>query len=187
LVLLAVEGITIPRIFPLLTLHVFIGMLLIPPVLLKMATTSYRFARYYLGSPAYRRKGPPEPVLRLLGPVVILLTLTVLGTGVALVLRGGATLLRLHQVSFVLWFCAMAVHVLAHFLDTARLAPRDYYWRTRRQVVGAGLRQWTLAAALAVGFLLGALFIGQATTYKAQFVFVHHAAVTATAQGAARR
>lgn len=166
LVLLAAEGVTILQIYPLLGAHVFIGMLLIPPVALKMATTSYRFARYYLGTPAYRRKGPPAPLLRLLGPFVILLTLAVLATGVALVLVGGSTLLFLHKATFVLWFCAMVVHVLGHLLDTARLAPRDYYWRTRRQVSGAGLRQWTLAAALAVGFLLGALFINKAATYK---------------------
>ncbi len=168
LVLLAAEGVTILQIGPLLSAHVFIGMLLIPPVALKIATTTYRFARYYLGTPAYRRKGPPAPLLRLLGPIVVVLSIAVLATGVALVLGGGPTVLLLHKASFVLWFCAMAVHVLSHLLDTARLAPRDYYWRTRRHLAGAGLRQWTLAAALAVGFLLGSLFLGRAASWKAQ-------------------
>ncbi len=36
LVLLAVEGVTIPFIGPLVGPHIFIGMLLIPPVLLKL-------------------------------------------------------------------------------------------------------------------------------------------------------
>jgi len=63
------------------------------------------------------------------------------------------------------WFAAMAVHVLFHLLDTARLAPRDYYWRTRRQVAGAGLRQWTIAAALGIGVVLGALLVPSAATY----------------------
>lgn len=58
-VLLAAEGVTILRVRPLLSWHVFIGMLLVPPVALKIGTTSYRFVRYYRGSPAYRRKGPP--------------------------------------------------------------------------------------------------------------------------------
>ena len=35
-----------------------IGMVLIPPVALKLGSTGYRFARYYLGSPVYRAKGP---------------------------------------------------------------------------------------------------------------------------------
>ena len=61
LVLLAAEGVTVLRVGALLTPHVFIGMLLIPPVLLKIGSTGWRFVRYYRGSPAYRRKGPPPP------------------------------------------------------------------------------------------------------------------------------
>ena len=61
-------------------------MLLIPPVLLKIGSTGWRFVRYYRGSPAYRRKGPPPALLRLLGPVVVILTVGVLASGVALVL-----------------------------------------------------------------------------------------------------
>jgi hypothetical protein len=55
------------RIRPLISPHVFIGMVLIPPVLVKVASTTWRFARYYQGAPAYRRKGPPPVALRLLG------------------------------------------------------------------------------------------------------------------------
>jgi hypothetical protein len=59
-VLLAAEGVTILRIRGLLTAHVFIGLVLVPPVLLKTGSTLWRFARYYLGDPAFRRKGPPR-------------------------------------------------------------------------------------------------------------------------------
>ena len=86
LVLLAVEGVTILRIGRLLTLHVLIGMVVVPPVLLKIGSTTWRFARYYLGSPEYRRKGPPPAILRLLGPFLVVLTLAVLGSGIALLL-----------------------------------------------------------------------------------------------------
>jgi hypothetical protein len=88
LVLLAAEGVTILRVRELLTPHVFIGMVLIPPVLLKMASTGWRFARYYRGTPAYRRKGPPPLLLRLLGPVVVVLTVVLLASGVGLLLAG---------------------------------------------------------------------------------------------------
>jgi hypothetical protein len=158
LVLLAIEGLTILRIGPLLTAHVVIGMLLVPPVLLKIGSTTWRFGRYYLGSPAYRRKGPPPPLLRLLGPLVVVLTVAVLGTGIALLLGPPGTrntLLLLHKASFVLWFGAMAIHVLGHIVETTRLAPRDFYRRTRRQVRGASARQWALAATLGIGLLLG--------------------------------
>ncbi|MGH7497740.1 MAG: hypothetical protein ACREL3_02695, partial [Gemmatimonadales bacterium] len=53
LVLLAAEGATIPFIGPLLGPHIFIGMLLIPPVLLKLGSTGYRFARYYTHAEPY--------------------------------------------------------------------------------------------------------------------------------------
>jgi hypothetical protein len=50
LILLAVECYTILRIGRLLTLHVFLGMLLLGPVTLKAGSVLYRFARYYTGS-----------------------------------------------------------------------------------------------------------------------------------------
>ena len=48
------------RIGQLLWLHLFVGLLLIGPVVLKLASTGYRFARYYTNDAVYRRKGPPE-------------------------------------------------------------------------------------------------------------------------------
>jgi hypothetical protein len=71
LALLAAEGVTILSVGRLLTPHFFIGMLLIGPVALKAGSTVYRFVRYYTGSAPYRRKGPPAPLLRLLGPLLI--------------------------------------------------------------------------------------------------------------------
>lgn len=59
LVLLAIEGVTVLFMGPLLSTHIFVGMLLVPPVALKLATTGYRFARYYTGNRAYRQKVPP--------------------------------------------------------------------------------------------------------------------------------
>ena len=66
----------------------FIALLLIPPVLLKMASTAYRFARYYRHSPRTRRNGPPAALLRVLAPGVVLSTVVVFASGVALLLLG---------------------------------------------------------------------------------------------------
>jgi hypothetical protein len=162
--LLVAEGFTILRIRGLLSAHVFIGMLLIPPVLLKVGSTSYRFVRYYVGSPAYRQSGPPSPALRVLGPFVVVLTVAVLGTGVALMLVQPSlrpTLLSLHKASFVVWFGAMAIHVLGHVADTTKVASLDWMRRTRRLVAGARLRQWTLVSSVGVGALLGWLLLSQ--------------------------
>jgi hypothetical protein len=158
LVLLAAEGVTILRVRQLLSPHVFIGVMLIPPVLVKVASTTWRFARYYAGAPAYRRKGPPPVLLRLLGPVVVILTLVLLFSGVGLLLVSGpwlALLLTVHKASFVLWFGAMTVHVLGHLGEVVRLAPRDWLRRSRREVTGAGTRQWLIAASLVAGVMLG--------------------------------
>ena len=60
IVLLAVIGFTIPQLRQFISVHLFVGLLLIGPVVLKLASTGYRFVRYYTGNAAYRRKGPPE-------------------------------------------------------------------------------------------------------------------------------
>src|SRR3954467_13358947 len=62
--LLAVEGITLLFLHQLLSVHMFVGLLLIGPVALKLVSTGYRFARYYSGSRTYRVKGPPALPLR---------------------------------------------------------------------------------------------------------------------------
>ena len=74
LVLLAVEGVTILSIRQLLSVHMIVGLLLIPPVLLKLASTGYRFLRYYAGDPEYVAKGPPHLAMRLLAPLLVVAT-----------------------------------------------------------------------------------------------------------------
>jgi hypothetical protein len=157
LVLLAAEGATLLSLHRLLTVHVVVGMLLVPPVVVKICSTGYRFARYYLGDPAYRAKGAPPALLRLLGPFVVVLTAVLLASGIALLLaplRWRADLLFVHKASFVLWFGAMAIHVLGHLFEVLSLGSKDWYGRARRDVRGAGARQSLLAASLAAGLLL---------------------------------
>ena len=80
-------------------------------------------------------------LLRLLGPVVVILTLVLLFSGVGLLLVSRPwlpLLLKVHKASFVLWFGAMTIHVLGHLGEVFRLAPRDWLRRTRREVTGAG-------------------------------------------------
>jgi hypothetical protein len=170
LMLLAAEGVTVLRVRQLLSPHVFIGMVLIPPVLVKVASTIWRFVRYYGGVPAYRRKGPPPVLFRLLGPVVVIFTLVLLASGVGLLVAGRSwlpLLLKVHKASFVLWFGAMTIHVLGHLGEVFRLAPRDWLRRTRREVTGAGLRQWLIAASLVAGVLLGFVLLSRVGSWTA--------------------
>ncbi len=169
-VLLFVEGLTIVAIGSLLTPHVFIGALLIPPVLVKTGTTGYRMVRYYLGEREYVRRGPPAMLLRLLGPFVVILTWVLLGSGLLLVVGAPASwhaqLFTIHRASFVLWFGAMSIHVLGHLVETARFAPRDWIRFTRRQVRGATTRQWVLAASVVVGLIVATLVAPHASSWR---------------------
>ena len=126
LVGLAVECYTILRIGRLLTLHVFLGMLLLGPVVLKAGSVLYRFARYYTGSAPYRRKGPPALLLRLTGPIIMLLTACVFGSGIMLTITGPSFgppsgWLLVHRLSFLAWLFFIAIHVLAYVPRLPRL------------------------------------------------------------------
>ena len=155
LALLAVEGVTILSVRQMITLHVFVGVLLLGPVLLKAGATVYRFARYYTGAAAYREKGPPPLLLRIIGPFVILSTLALLDTGVALILvgpGGSGGLLTAHQTCFWIWVALMTVHVLGHLWQAAVTSWTELSSSLRGPA--ARRRRWRFVAivvALAIG------------------------------------
>jgi hypothetical protein len=123
-VLLAVIGVTIVRIGQLTWLHLFLGLLLIGPVALKLASTGYRFTRYYTRAPAYVEAGPPWLPLRLIAPVIALSTVAVFVTGVILLLVGPAQRdpwMLLHKVSFIVWVAFTVLHVIGHLPEMGRL------------------------------------------------------------------
>jgi hypothetical protein len=165
----AVEGMTLLALGRLLTLHMFLGMLLIGPVLLKICSTGYRFIRYYTGSQPYVRKGPPAPIPRLLAPVVILTSLAVLGTGVALALAGpgNGPWLFLHKASFVLWFGAMTVHVLTYAWRLPRILLDAPGGRVRLVSAGGGIRWLAVGVSLGGGLVIALLVMRLATPWGA--------------------
>ena len=129
IVLLAVIGITILRMGQLVSVHMFVGMMLIPIVLLKMSSTGYRFARYYTFDPSYRRAGPPAPLLRIIAPMVLLSTIAVFVTGVILMIEGPSgrgTLSELHKLSFIVWIAFTALHVIGHLGEIPGAISRRY-------------------------------------------------------------
>jgi len=149
LVLLAVEGATILRITSLLTVHAFVGMLLVPVVGLKLASASWRMARYYLHGEEYVRRGPPHLFVRaLVAPVVVVSTTVLFVTGVALLAldRTSGTLVGLHKASFVVWLPGMGVHVLSHLLTLPSAI--------RQRLPGLGVRLGVAAAAVVCGATL---------------------------------
>ena len=115
-ILLIAEGITILNMRGLRGPHMFIGLMLIPPIALKLASTGYRFARYYTGAPVYVAKGPPQLGLRVLAPLLVATTVMIFVTGVWLLILGHHSdqVLMLHKVAFIVWSGAFGVHFLAY-------------------------------------------------------------------------
>jgi len=158
LILFAAVGVTILAIRRLFFPHVFIGFLVIPPVALKLGSTDYRFFRYYSGDPRYRAAGPPLLELRLLAPVVVVSTVAVLGTGVALWLAGndsqwlGRSWLSWHKLSFLVWIFATGIHVLAYLTRAGELGMADFLGR--RRLGGALTREGLVLAGVILGMCL---------------------------------
>jgi hypothetical protein len=167
LVLLAVEGATIPWLGSLLSVHIFVGMLLLGPVVLKLASTGYRFVRYYGHSGEYVRFGPPAPLMRfLVAPVLVLSTLTLFATGITLlVVPQRGPILLLHKASFIVWCGAMAIHVLTYAARAGRNLMSDFLERR-----SDGWIARVLLAAVAIG----AGLVTALATYSLASPWFHH-------------
>jgi hypothetical protein len=154
--LLTAEGITIVHMRGLLSAHMFIGLVLIGPVLLKLGSTGYRMVRYYSGSRSYRLKGPPALPLRVIAPVLAASTITVLASGVLLLAAGhkSGTLVTIHKLSFIVFGVVLAVHFLAHVPRVTRSIRTDWTAARRHAVPGTGTRALLVAAALGGGAAL---------------------------------
>ena len=152
LVLLAVEGATLLNIGPLLSVHALVGVLLIPVVAVKLASTGWRMMRYYLGADEYVRRGPPHIVLRaLVAPILVVAPIVLFATGVALLVLGQrrGPVVGLHKASFLVWFGATTVHVLTRIVSL----PRAIRLPSR----GFGLRLGIVGASLVAGLALATI------------------------------
>jgi len=173
IVLLAVQGVTILRIHRLLTVHVVVGLVLLGPLAVKLGSVGWRFLRYYSRDTEYGRAGAPRPLLRLLAPFVVLTTILVFASGIALLAvrpGHGSTLLFVHKASFILWFGVMTIHVLAYVIPAIRRTVDDVagrgpvaVLRTRRA------RQLLLGAGVLAGVALGAAGLNWAHAWTAWF------------------
>lgn len=178
LLVLALEGVTILSIRQMITLHIFVGVLLVGPVLLKCASTMYRFARYYRGTEPYVRKGPPHVVLRVIGPIVIASSIALLGTGIGLIYTGPQhrePLLTLHQASFIVWVGVMVVHVLGHVLEASSATWRELRDRSASPVTRRrGWRTVAVVVSLVAGVGLATALMPTAHSWTSgRFSFGH--------------
>jgi hypothetical protein len=169
-VLLAVETLTTLALRTYLPVHIFLGLLLLPPIALKLASTGWRFLRYYTRNKPYRLEGPPRRLLRVLAPLLVASTLSLFGSGVALIVvgHGGGLLRTVHGLSFIVWGVLMSVHILAYLKRVLRVGPAD--WRRHAEVVVAGARS---RRALLGGTLLAGVILALAI-YPAQHFHGDH-------------
>ena len=162
--LLAAEGVTILRIHSLMTAHFVIGMVVTAVVVLKVFSTGWRFTRYYSGDVRFRTAGPPQPFMRVLAPLLVVLTGAVLGTGILLALLGpdSGPWLFLHKASFVLWIAVTSLHVLVYLWRVPRLIAGDLLPRATAALAGRWVRLTAIAIALAAGVGLAATVVHDA-------------------------
>ena len=160
LVVFVVELATVSNLGTLLSVHVFVGVLMAGPLAVKLGSTGWRFVRYYAGNPAFVRHGPPPLPLRLLASFVVASTLAVVGSGIALVVTGPASpgpFVALHVISVLVWMPAIAIHVIAHFLEVPRLIAKDWRRGAPDPAPGRRLRPGVTVGTLAAGAIAAIL------------------------------
>lgn len=145
-----------------MSVHVFVGLALIPAVLLKLGSTGWRFVRYYTRNRAYVEGGPPQIAMRLLAPLFVLATVVLFGSGVAMGLLHGHALeiaRRLHGPASVIWLALLALHILVYLGRAWRRSIRDALPPANTKVRGRTARVYALAAVLISGLVLGVVTI----------------------------
>jgi hypothetical protein len=177
--MLAAVGVTIINLRLLVWEHLFIGLLVIPPVALKLATTGYRFVRYYTGALPYVRKGPPPLILRGIGPLLVITTLLVLVSGVALLAGGPSsrgTFFPMHKLSFIVWLALFGVHILGHLPSLPKAVRGDYATRPDLPgyLPGRGGRVIALAGVVAAGLVLAIVLIPGFAAWTNSHAWIHH-------------
>jgi undecaprenyl-diphosphatase len=139
-------------------LHFFASFVAIPLTVLKLGSTGYRFAHYYLRNGPYRAAGPPTVIPRLLSPLLVISALVAFATGVALFAMGTThgTVATLHTDSAVVFIVAVLAHVAAHARTAWTASAAEL--GSAPTVRGSGARWGTLLAVTVAGLVLAAGF-----------------------------
>ena len=172
LVLIIAEIVIAANMHALMPVHIFVGVLLTFPLLVKMGSTGYRFLGYYTGSAAFVKKGPPRLETRLLAPLLLVASLSLVMSGIILALLGptkglSVWVLRLHALSVICWLPLLALHVGAHIWRVPRLLIADWQKRFTHFVPGRGWRYGITLVALLAGTGAAVLLLPHTTSWVA--------------------
>jgi hypothetical protein len=180
LALVAVELVTLIDVHGLLSWHVVVGVLLVAVAALKIVSTGWRFLRYYTGHGPYEQAGPPPTLLRILGPLVVLATVGVLGSGLWLIVVGPdggrrtlvtllgqrIDLVSIHQGLFIVFAVVAGLHLLARLVPAVVLATERGHRESDGRLGGRGPRIAVLVATLVAGALAAALILPAAAPWR---------------------
>jgi hypothetical protein len=182
LALFLAELVTLLDVRGLISWHVAIGVLLVPPALLKTAATGWRLLRYYTRGTSYVTAGPPVLGLRILGPFVVLATLGLLASGLVLIALGDTrarpsslTMLgqrvdwvTVHQGLFIVFAVVTGLHVLARAVPAAMLVTgrRKESPGAPGRIPGGAGRLAVLVLALAAAVVATVLILPAASSWQ---------------------
>lgn len=146
--------------------HFFVGFMLMPLIALKLASTGYRFLRYYSGNPDYHDAGPPRAVPRLIAPALIASAIILVASGVEMWSYQNQFRLpwtAIHNVAAFTFVSVVTLHIVLHVREAHRHAAADLAGipppasmqtgpppgaMTRRALLGGGV---VFGAALGMG------------------------------------
>lgn len=123
--------------------------------------------------------------LRILGPLVVLFTLAVLGSGLALIALGpdasrtpflgllgySVSALTVHQATFVIWAVVTGLHTLARLVPAFRIVTQHAH--PRAAVPGRIPRLGLLTATLAAAGVAAAILLGLSGSWSTGTAFHH--------------
>lgn len=161
-VLIVAELVVTANLHSLISVHIFIGVLLAGPLVVKMASTGYRFLRYYNRNVEFVQAGPPHILLRLLAPLLVFFTILVFVSGFGLAVVGPhhlGLLFKIHAASVALWLPLAAVHIYAHIRKVPGLIRVDLSSQMPDKVRGRNGRIGVNLFALFVGLIAAILML----------------------------
>lgn len=156
-------------------LHYFLGFAAIPLTLVKLASTGWRFAGYYVvRSRRYRSAGPPSPLPRLLAPLVVASGLAAFATGVVLFFQGTdrGTVASLHTDTAAVFVMAVMLHAAIHLRTTWLVAVDEV--QPARGAAALALRGVTTRRALLIGACVAGLVLAVAMVAGYHWTLVRH-------------
>ena len=166
-------GVTLLDTRGLIDWHAGLGIAAAVIVVAKLASTGYRFARYYSRNGRYVASGPPQPVMRALAPLLVLATAAVIGTGVVALYQPDTIWKGLHKLSFFGWIALAAAHVLVYFWRLPRViaAPRG---RSPRLAAAPAVSLGIFVVTLVAGAVVAVWFVGQMPMLPPEMHHGHH-------------